>query len=59
VPTGRERCLAIGVEIIDLGIGGPTPLDGSFWLAAVGYEWAPAEKEGSSAYRLEERRLAT
>lgn len=57
VPVARERCMAIGVEILDGRVIGE-PLDGSFWLTAVGYEWAPVGPAGSAAYRMELRRMA-
>lgn len=59
VPLARARCMAVTIEVYDRPVGGDEPLDGSFWITAVGYEWRPADPQGSSAYRLEERRLAT
>jgi hypothetical protein len=59
VPLGRERCQAVGVEILDRSAGGAQQLGASFWLTAVGYEWAPVQAAGADAFRLEERRLAT
>jgi hypothetical protein len=58
IPVARERCMAIGVELLDRSAGGESLLGDSFWVTAVAYEWAPVPVEGSSAYRLEERRLA-
>lgn len=58
VPLARERCMAVSIEILDRAVGGADTLGASFWLTAVGYEWALADPQGASGYRLEERRLA-
>lgn len=57
IPVTRERCMAIGIELLDRAVGGTDYLGASFWVTAVGYEWAPAEVAGSAGYRYEERRL--
>lgn len=58
IPVGRERCMAVAIELLDVPVGGTQTLGASFWITAVAYEWSPVEFAGGAGYRLEQARLA-